>query len=127
MVLDIKMNKTKIVFAIFILKILGFYVTHAYSGNKDDEDEEDDVGFIIDVMNLVIFLFAGGPEEVLFRVGFLLVMTIVLIFIMTCCNLIQKNKYRPGPKMKAIEWGTRGLTTCVLGNELYLNKSKWGL
>ena len=114
---------------VFMLCMLALQGAHAQQKRSDDDDDDDALAAIVDVVNVFMFLLAGGPEEVAIRLFVLVAGTIVIASVIACCTAIgaYDPDRRPGSAEKALTWGARGYTTYATGNELYANRSKWGL
>lgn len=63
---------------------------------KDDEDDSigeflDLLGFVVDLVNLVAFVFAGGPEEVAARIV-ALVVAVLIATVFVCSSPIPQSQ-----------------------------------
>ena len=94
-----------------------------------NKEKKTDNGFgakeALDLANVGMFIFAGGPEEILVRlvaVAFtFLIMTAIMAFFMACCGCQFDNNKENSSFDTAISVGT----ACVLGQQLYDNRSKY--
>ena len=64
---------------------------------KSKDDDDDWIRDLVDVLNLIGFIFAGGPEEIVARMVVLAATTLVAIGIVLCCSMcrVDPDRYRP--------------------------------
>lgn len=87
-----------------------------HASSKDDDDWECDAKCMMDILNLVMFVFAGGPEEVVPRLILLVVTTIITFLVLalvaaicSCCGIDperprgrRRQRREPGPLEYAV-------------------------
>ena len=109
-----------------------------HAASKDDDDDDEplcDLKCMIDVLNLIMFLFAGGPEEVIPRlIGvcvIAIIMFIVFVLIVGICSLcgIEPPSERPRGRRRQehgpLSWGLTGWRTYQNANEIAAKWHKW--
>ena len=99
------------------------------SDDDDDDDVMDTIGVVVDCLNVLAFVLAGGPEEVMSRllsvVAFALVTLAVAAGCQACCG--SRPARSRSSFDRAVEWGARGACSYYAGTKLYDSRSKWGL
>ena len=109
-----------------------------HASSKDDDDDDEplcDAKCMIDLLNLVMFLLAGGPEEVIPRLIALcvtaIIMFVVFALIIGICSLcgIEPPSERPRGRRRQehgpLAWGLTGYNTYNNASEIATNWHKW--
>ena len=116
-----------------LLAVCLLSTVHASSKDDDDDDWECDAKCIMDIINIVMFVFAGGPEEVMPRLialavsaAILFVVFMVLIAICSCCGIEPPSERRRGRQgHSTLEWGLTGFNTYNNARDVAANWHKW--
>lgn len=106
-------------------------VAAAQGVKKSDDDDEDGFDFdcIIDILNVVMFIFAGGPEEVALRIG-VMVLTILAAFVaaslcLCCCGDSEPCLGRRGRKTSTFDNLVRAVSFCESAGGCLENAHKY--
>ena len=108
--------------------LLLLHITSCKDTYKDDDEEGgvmETLGLMIDVVNVFAFVLAGGPEEVFARLVFLGMTLLTVVAIAATCRCCFEGR-KPTSFERSLEWGSRGVSSCMAGSELYANRSLWG-
>ena len=89
--------------------------------SSDDDDDDPWTSFVeaaetaVDVLNIVMFVFAGGPEEVAFRVATVVAVLVAALGVLAlghlCCGVQQDTK-RKGPRARGFDNLLRAIALC---------------
>jgi hypothetical protein len=90
--------------------------------SSGDDDDDDAFGEMVDTLNIFMYLFAGGPEEVVIRIGVLVIATLLSLAVAATIDICCKKVPRP-PRW--VENTARGASFALNASEMYSNRYKW--
>tara|TARA_B110001452_G_scaffold82248_1_gene67255 strand:+ start:9366 stop:9761 length:396 start_codon:yes stop_codon:yes gene_type:complete len=109
-----------------------------HASSKDDDDDEPlcDLKCMIDILNLVMFIFAGGPEEVVPRLIALCVTAVIMFVvlalvagILSCCGIEAPSERPRGRRRQQdhgpLAWGLTGKNFFDNCNQIGTNWDRW--
>ena len=93
---------------------------------KTQKENEANLLDVVDTINVVLFLFAGGPEEVLVRLVLMAICIVAMTAILGCCNACG---FDTTPDTNRGTCGTllTAYNSYTVGQEAWENKGRWGL
>ena len=81
------------------VKLLFFFflAVASVAAAQSNDDDDDWIREVVDVFNLIAFVFAGGPDEIVARLIVLAATTLVAIGIVLCCAMCgtDPDRFRP--------------------------------
>lgn len=101
--------------------------------SKDDDDKDDGadvleaIGALVDLLTIIGWVFAGGPEEVLGRlcaIGALVLFTVAVAMCLALCGC-EPSKRKASRFEKGAMWGVRGVNAYSVASEYNHNAHKW--
>lgn len=119
-----EMNQKKQALCIFFICV--FALGSARAEEKDDDDD-DSLATFVDTVNLIMYLLAGGPEEIVLRIFTIVVLMLVSVLIFGC--LAAVGLYEPDRRRdnvdRAVGWGVRGFAAHSIASEFFENLDRW--
>ena len=120
---------------VLLCLLLAFCLMNSVHASSKDEDEEPvcDLKCVLDIINIVMFVFAGGPDEVVPRLVALAVSTLILLVvaallacICSCCGIEPPSERRRGShEHSTLSWGLTWINTYNNANDVAANWHKW--
>lgn len=83
--------------AVKLLFFFSFAMAFVAAAKSNDDDDDDWIRDVVDLFNLIGFIFAGGPEEIVACMVVLVATTLVAVGIVLCCAMCgaDPDDYRP--------------------------------